>query len=135
MRHARSARSARGFTLIEVMVSLVVVIIGMMGVVAVLRTTGRANRLARQLSGATACATQIIEDVRATDPSKLGSTGTYADLVASDGTTYHKTYSVAAVPTSATVVMITATATFNDDYDGSLHTASLQLIRTTKEKL
>lgn len=135
MTRARSARSARGFTLIEVLVSLVVVVIGMFGVMAVLRTTGRANRLARQLSGATACATQIVEDLRATDPSTLGSTGTYADIVASDGTTYHKSYTVAAVPTLATVVMITATATFNDDFDGSLHTASLQLLRTTREKL
>jgi type IV pilus modification protein PilV len=128
-------RSSRGFTLIEVLVSLVVVIIGMFGVMAVLRTTGRANRLARQLSGATACATQILEDVRATDPSKLGTSGTYADQVASDGTTYHRRYAVATIPTASTVVMITATATFNDDVDGSLHTASLQLIRTTKEKL
>ena len=135
MRRARSARSARGFTLVEVLVSLVVVVIGMFGVMAVLRTTGRANRLARQLSGATACATQIMEDLRATDPSKMGASGTYADLVASDGTTYHKSYSMAAIPTSTTVVMITATATFNDDVDGTLHTASLQLIRTTKEKL
>jgi hypothetical protein len=33
------------------------------------------------------------------------------------------------------MVIITATATFIDDADGSSHSASLNLLRTTQEKL
>jgi len=130
-----TTRRAGGFTLMEIMVSLVVVVIGMLGIMALIRTTSRVNRIARQLASATSCAVQVMEDLRATDLTTLGTSGAYPDVVASDGTTYHQAYTVANIAGTSTVVLITSTATFADDVDGSTHTASLQLARTTLEKL
>ncbi len=131
----RPGRRQGGFTLIEILVSLVVVVIGLLGSIALLRTTGRVTRLARQLATATSAAGQVMEDLRASDLMTLPASGAYADVVGSDGTTYHQSYTVAPLGGSATVRLLTATATFADEDDGAAHTVSLQLVRTTMEKL
>jgi hypothetical protein len=102
---------------------------------AVLRSTGSVTRLSRQLAAATSSATEVLEDLRAVAPGTLASSGVYPDVAGPAGTTIHQRYVVSAIPGTSTALLITASATFADDEDATNHTVTLQLVRTTLEKL
>lgn len=124
-----------GFTLIEILVSLAVIIIGLLGIMALQATTVRQNRLSRGIERAKVYAAQVMEDLRAKPAAALAATGTYPSVVTPDGVTYTRTFAVTGVTGSTTLVLITGTATFIDDSDGSTHSASMQIVRTTAESL
>ncbi len=125
----------KGFTLIEVMVSLAVVIIGLLGIMGLQTTTMRANRLSRGLERAKVYAGQVMEDLRGKPGDSIATAGTYPDVVTPDGVTYTRSYTKTGVTGSTGLSLITVTATFTDDSDGSQHSASLQMVRTAGEIL
>lgn len=124
-----------GFTLIEIMVSLVVIIIGLLGIMALQATTVRQNRLARGIERARVFAAQVMEDLRAKPAAGLPASGTYPTIVTPDQVTYTRTFTVGGVTGSTGLVLITGTASFIDETDGTTHSASMQIVRTTSESL
>lgn len=132
MRRGRK-RNARGFTLLEILLSLVILVIGLMGILALQTTTVKSNRLSRELTRANGYAGQIMEDLRTKKASTLAASGSYPDIVTSDGVTYQLSYTVSPVAASPTLVLVTAVASFVDDSDGATHSSTLQLLRTTEE--
>ena len=132
-------RSQSGFTLIEIMVSLAVIIIGLLGIMALQATTVRQNRLARGIERARVYDAQMVEDLRAKPAATLlaavGTTNPYAQIQTPDGMTYTRSYTITGVTGSTGLLLITATTTFVDDADGTTHSATMQIVRTTTEDL
>jgi type IV pilus modification protein PilV len=126
----RPRARTRGFTLIEIMVSLAVVIIGLLGIMALQTTTVRANRLARNLDRARVYAEQVMEDVRGKNMQTTPVLPYPQTIHTPDNVDYVLDCNIAGVTGSSTLVLVTATATFNDPFDGSPHSATVQLIRT-----
>ena len=133
-RNGEQGRRSGGFTLIEVMVSLAVVIIGLLGIMALQTTTMRANRLSRGLERAQVLAAQIMEDLRAKPALSIPPLINYAWPLTPDNVSY--TGTGGALPLAgSTLLILTATVSFTDDADGSVHSATVQLLRTTQEIL
>jgi type IV pilus modification protein PilV len=130
-----ASRGEGGFTLIEIMVSMALLVIGLLGILALQMTTVKGNRVSRELDRARVLAAEVMEDVRAKDIS-TDTGGSYPNVTTSDGVTYRRAYTVAAVSGSPTMRLITVTVTFaeNDNPDDE-HSATLQMLRTTQEKL
>jgi prepilin-type N-terminal cleavage/methylation domain-containing protein len=70
--------SERGFSLAEALVALAIMGIAIVGVTPLFMTYLDANTLTEQRSGAVAAAQQILEGVRAQNPSSLPSSGASA---------------------------------------------------------
>ncbi len=129
----RGRRSESGFTMIEIMVSLVVLVLGLLGIMALQATTVRGNRMSRELERARVYATAIMEDLRQKDGATLTG-GTLEDVTTDDGVTYQRSYSVSGV--AGNLRLITVQVTFHENGEESeTHTATLQMIRTTLEKM
>jgi len=129
-----------GFTLVEIMVSLAVIVIGLLGILALQTTTMRSNRQSRGLERARVYAAQIMEELRAKSVANIGATTfdggkTFSDIVTPDGMTYTRTFTSAPVTGYPNLILITATASFIDDSDGTTHSATVQLLRTNQERL
>jgi prepilin-type N-terminal cleavage/methylation domain-containing protein len=126
-----------GFTLIEIIVSLAVIIIGLLGIMALQATTVRQNRLARGIERARVYAAQMMEDLRAKPASAFpaSGSGTYPSIPTPDGVTYTRNFTIGGVTGSTGLVLITGTASFVDDADGTTHSATMQIVRTTSESL
>jgi len=124
-----------GFTLMEVMVSLVVLAIGMLGIMALQATTVRGNRMSRELERARVYAAAIMEDLRGRDLTGLSGDTQLDDVTTVDGVTYHRKYTVAASG-GANLKLLTVEVSFAENGQTSeTHKATLQMLRTTMEKL
>lgn len=129
-----SGRRQAGFTLIEIMVSLAVIIIGLLGIMALQATTVRQNRLSRAIERGRIYAAQMMEDLRSKPAAGLVS-GSYPAVPTPDGLTYTRSYTVGGVTGSNNLILITGTASFVDTTDGTTHSTSMQIVRTTLETL
>lgn len=127
-------RRQAGFTLIEIMVSLAVIIIGLLGIMALQATTVRQNRMSRALERARVYAAQMMEDLRSRPATTLVG-GPYPNVPTADGLTYTRSYTVGGVTGSSNLILITGTASFIDTTDGTTHSSSMQIVRTTLETL
>ncbi len=128
-------RRQTGFTLIEIMVSLAVIIIGLLGIMALQATTVRQNRLARGIERARVYAAQVMEDLRSKPASAFATLPAYPDIQTPDGVLYHRTFTFGGVTGSTGLMLITVTASFVDDADGTTHSSTMQIVRTTSEIL
>jgi type IV pilus assembly protein PilV len=132
-----TARGEGGFTLIEIMVSMGLLVIGLLGILALQMTTVKGNRVSRELERAKVFAAQMMEDLRGEDLKTFTPTSaTLSPITTSDGVTYNRSYSIEAAGGSGTLRRVTATVSFaeNDDPD-DVHTATLQMLRTTEERM
>jgi prepilin-type N-terminal cleavage/methylation domain-containing protein len=129
-------RGEGGFTLIEIMVSLVLLVVGLLGIMALQATTVRANRLSRELERARVYAMSMMEDLRGKDLMALSSPTTLDDIVTEDGVTYSRVYTIGSVSGSTNLRLITVTVTYAENGNSAdTHSASMQMVRTTLEKL
>jgi len=86
-------------------------------------------------SSARAYAGQVMEDLRAKPTAALPASGSYPAVPTPDGVTYTRNFTVGGVTGSTGLVLITVTASFVDDADGTTHSSTMQIVRTTSETL
>jgi prepilin-type N-terminal cleavage/methylation domain-containing protein len=129
-------RREDGFTMVEVLVALVVMAIGLLGVMSMHLTTVKANRISQRLDRAALIAEQTMEQERQALPATL-TPGVFPKpaVTTAEGVTYTPTVTHDGGG-SAGLCRITVEVTFGDEDDAAdLHTARLQMIRTTTELL
>ncbi len=126
-----------GFTVLEVLVAMTVLILGLAGVLAVQTAAVKGNQNSRRLDRAKLFAEQTMESLRGKSvPQIEAMSGSLPDVVTPEGATFHRSFSVTAVPAQDGLVMVTVSVTFaNDGDETDLRGATLQMMRTRVELL